>query len=75
MKLVVGAGVTSTEMGNLFENFKTDILSTLSSKLDFLPARHCLPKFHNARLEVSVGLDLCNFWREGRAFTSINVQC
>ena len=29
-------GVTRAEMGILFENFKTDILSTLSSQLDVL---------------------------------------
>lgn len=38
-KSVAGAGVTSAEMGNLFENFKTDILSTLPSQLDVLQAK------------------------------------
>ena len=36
VKSLVGAGVTRAEMSNLFENFKTDILSTLSSQLDVL---------------------------------------
>ena len=39
VKLVVGAEVTQDEIGNLFENFKTDILSTLSSQLDVLQAK------------------------------------
>jgi len=33
---VAGAEVTRAEMGNIFENFKTDILSILSSQLDVL---------------------------------------
>ena len=39
VKSVVGAGVTRAEMGNLFENFKIDILSTLSSQLDVFQAK------------------------------------
>ena len=35
VKSVSRARVTIAKMGNLFENFKTDILSTLSSQLDF----------------------------------------
>ena len=44
VKSVAGAGVTSAEMGNLFENFKIDILSTLSSQLDVLQAKKKLEK-------------------------------
>lgn len=39
VKIVTGARVTRAEMGNLFENFKTNILSTLSFQLDVLQAK------------------------------------
>src|SRR5690606_28334457 len=39
VRSVVGAKVTRAEMGKLFENFKTDILSTLSSQLDVLQVK------------------------------------
>ena len=32
-------GVTRVELGNLLENFKTDILSTLSSQLDTIKTK------------------------------------
>jgi hypothetical protein len=38
-KSVAGAGVTKVEIGNMFENFKTDILSSLSSQLDVLQVK------------------------------------
>jgi len=41
---VVGAGVTGVEMGNLFENFKIDIIRTLSSQLDVFQAKKKLEK-------------------------------
>ena len=37
---VVEAGVTRIEMGNSFENFKTDILSTFSSQLVVFQAKN-----------------------------------
>ena len=33
---ITSRGVTWDEVGNLLENFKTDILSTLTTQLDFL---------------------------------------
>lgn len=33
-------GVTNAEIGNLFDNLRTNILSTLSSQLDTLQAKH-----------------------------------
>jgi hypothetical protein len=38
-KSVAGAGVTKDEIGNMFENFKTDILISLSSQLDVLQVK------------------------------------
>ena len=38
-KVVDSSGVTRVELGNLLENFKTDLLSTISSQLDTLKAR------------------------------------
>jgi len=38
-KLVAGTGVTKVEMGNLFENFKTDIFNTFPSQLDVFQAK------------------------------------
>jgi len=35
-----GEGVTCTEIGNLMENFKTDILGTLTLQLNIMQARH-----------------------------------
>jgi hypothetical protein len=34
-----GGGVTKVEIGNLLDNFKTDILISLSSQLDILQAK------------------------------------
>jgi hypothetical protein len=36
VKSVAGERITKDNIGNLFENFKTDIISSLSSKIDFL---------------------------------------
>ena len=33
-------GVTQAEIGNLLENFKTDILGTLTSQLDIMQEKH-----------------------------------
>jgi hypothetical protein len=38
-KYIVGAGVTRVEIGNMFENFKIDILSSLSSQLYVLEVK------------------------------------
>ena len=38
-KVADSSGVTRIELGNLLENFKTDLLSTISSHLDTLKAR------------------------------------
>jgi hypothetical protein len=32
----ISNGVTKSELGNLFEKFKTDIMNTLGSKIDTL---------------------------------------
>jgi hypothetical protein len=36
---ITSGGVTRAEVGNLLENFKTDILSTLTTQLDVLQAK------------------------------------
>jgi hypothetical protein len=36
---ITSGGVTRVEVGNLLENFKTDILSTLTTQLDVLQAK------------------------------------
>jgi hypothetical protein len=36
---MTSGGVTRAEVGNLLENFKTDILSTLTTQLDVLQAK------------------------------------
>jgi hypothetical protein len=36
---ITSGGVTRDEVGNLLENFKTDILSTLTTQLDVLQAK------------------------------------
>jgi hypothetical protein len=36
----ISNGVTKTELGNLFESFKTDIMNTFGSQLDMLKAKH-----------------------------------
>ena len=38
-KVVDSSGVTRVELGNLLENLKTNLLSTISSQLDTLKAR------------------------------------
>ena len=35
----ISSGVTRVELGNLLENFKTDILGAMGSQLDFLQAK------------------------------------
>jgi hypothetical protein len=35
----ISNGVTKTELGNLFESFKTDIMNTFGSQLDMLKAK------------------------------------
>jgi hypothetical protein len=37
---ITSGGVTQARVGNLLENFKTDILSTLTTQLDVLQAKH-----------------------------------
>jgi len=38
-KKISGGGVTSTEIRNLLEKFKTDILGTLTTQLDIMQAK------------------------------------
>ena len=44
-----GGGVTRTELGNLLENFKTDILGTLSSQIDSMNIKK---KFEDEALTI-----------------------
>lgn len=37
---ISGGGITRTEIGNLLEDFKTDILGTLTMQLDIMKAKH-----------------------------------
>ena len=46
-----GGGVTRTELGNLLENFKTDILGTLSSQIDSMNIKK---KFQDEALTIFV---------------------
>ena len=45
----VGGGVTRTELGNLLENFKIDILGTLSSQIDSMNIKK---KFEDEALTI-----------------------
>jgi len=36
----ISRGVTRAEIGNLLENFKTDILGTLTMQLDIMQVKH-----------------------------------
>ena len=40
LKPVSSGGITRAEIGNLLENFKTDILSTIGSQLDTLKIKN-----------------------------------
>ena len=37
---VLGGGITEEKIGNLLEDFKTEILGTLTKQLDFLQEKH-----------------------------------
>lgn len=75
VQCIVQLGLLRTETTQCAILVSSDMQPTNCIGQFLRPTGHYLKELRNASLEVSSLLELCNFWREGRAFTSGNVQC